>query len=219
VHRSTPPDAGVVLRRIYGYSFERDRLMDTSASLLDSLRDASDEGAWSRLVDLYSPLIRGWLTRRGAAVDDVEDVAQEVLAVVVRRFPEFRRQPQIGAFRAWLRAITVNCLRDHWRRNNKQPTAVGGTDFGVMVQQLEDPHSVLSKLWDREHDEHVTQYLLKQIRPDFAEKTWKAFQRFALDGLSADEVGKELQMTANAVFIAKSRVMAALRDRGRGLID
>lgn len=193
--------------------------MDTSASLLDSLRDASDEGAWSRLVDLYSPLIRGWLTRRGAAVDDVEDVAQEVLAVVVRRFPEFRRQPQIGAFRAWLRAITVNCLRDHWRRNNKQPTAVGGTDFGVMVQQLEDPHSVLSKLWDREHDEHVTQYLLKQIRPDFAEKTWKAFQRFALDGLSADEVGKELQMTANAVFIAKSRVMAALRDRGRGLID
>jgi RNA polymerase sigma-70 factor (ECF subfamily) len=194
-------------------------MMDTSGSFLDSLRDASDEGAWSRLVDLYSPLIRGWLTRRGTAAGDVEDVSQEVLAVVVRRFPEFRRQPQTGAFRAWLRTITVNCLRDHWRRNNKQPTAVGGTDFGVIVQQLEDPHSDLSGLWDREHDEHVTQFLLKQIRPDFAEKTWNAFQRFAIDGLSADEVANELQTTANAVFIAKSRVMAALRERGRGLID
>lgn len=193
--------------------------MDTSASFLESLRDASDEGAWSKLVELYSPLIRGWLARRGAAFGDVEDVSQEVLAVVVRRFPEFRREPQSGAFRAWLRTITVNCLRDHWRRNNKQPLAVGGTDFGEIVQQSEDPHSDLSKLWDREHDEHVTQYLLKQIRPGFSDKTWKAFRRFAIDGLNADEVAKELEMTANAVFIAKSRVMAALRERGRGLID
>jgi RNA polymerase sigma-70 factor (ECF subfamily) len=193
--------------------------MDTSASFLDSLRRASDDGAWSKLVDLYSPLIRGWLKRRGAATGDVDDIAQEVLAVVVRRFPEFRRKPQTGAFRAWLRKITVNCLRDHWRRNNKQPLAVGGTDFGAIVHQLEDPHSDLSKLWDREHDEHVTQYLLKLIRPDFSEKTWKMFQRFAIDGLSADEVANELGTTANAVFIAKSRVMATLRERGQGLID
>jgi RNA polymerase sigma-70 factor (ECF subfamily) len=193
--------------------------MDTSASFLESLRHAPDDDAWSTLVDLYSPLIRGWLKRRGAATSDVDDVAQEVLAVVVRRFPEFRREPRTGAFRTWLRAITANCLRDHWRRGNKQPRAVGGTDFGEIVQQLADSHSDLSKLWDREHDEHVTQYLLKLIRPGFSEKTWQAFQRFAIDGNSADEVARELDMTPNAVFIAKSRVMAALREQGRGLID
>lgn len=193
--------------------------MDTSASFLDSLRHASDDGAWSRLVDLYSPLIRGWLMRRGAAAGDVDDIAQEVLTVVVRRFPEFRREPQTGAFRGWLRKIAQNCLLDHWKRNKNRPLAVGGTDFGDIVRQLADPQSDLSKLWDREHDEHVTQYLLKLIRPDFSEKTWKAFQRFAIDGLSADEVANELGTTANAVFIAKSRVMSALRERGRGLID
>ncbi|MEO8494920.1 MAG: sigma-70 family RNA polymerase sigma factor, partial [Planctomycetota bacterium] len=173
--------------------------MDTSASFLESLRHATEDGAWSKLVDLYSPLIRGWLKRRGAAESDVDDVSQDVLAVVVRRFPEFRRQPQTGSFRAWLRTITLNCLRDHWRRNNHQPRAVGGTDFGVVVDQLEDPHSDLSRLWDREHDEHVTQYLLNLIRPEFSEKTWKVFQRFAIDGLSADEVANELGTTANAV--------------------
>lgn len=193
--------------------------MDTSASFLDSLRQASDNGAWEKLVDLYTPLIRRWLVRHGAATSDVEDISQDVLAVVVRRFPDFRREPQTGAFRSWLRKITVNCLRDHWKRNKKRPVVVGGTDFGQVVQQLEDPHSDLSKLWDSEHDEHVTQYLLKRIRRDFTEKTWRAFQRFAIDGLSADEVAAELEMTANAVFIAKSRVMAALRDQGRGLID
>jgi RNA polymerase sigma-70 factor (ECF subfamily) len=193
--------------------------MDTSASLLDSLRDVSDAAAWNRLVDLYSPLIRGWLRRHGAALGDVDDVVQEVLTVVVRRFPEFRRQPRTGSFRAWLRTITANCLRDHWRRSNKQPAAVGGSDFGEIINQLTDSHSGISKQWDREHDEHVTRYLLERIRPDFSPQTWRAFQRFAMDGLSADQVAAELGMTANAVFIAKSRVMSSLRKQGQGLID
>lgn len=142
-----------------------------------------------------------------------------MLTVVVRRFPKFRLEPRTGAFRSWLRTITANCLRDHWRRNNKQPAGVGGTDFGEIINQLEDPHSGISKLWDREHDQRVTQYLLERIRPDFREQTWLAFQRFAIDGLSADEVGKELGISANAVLIAKSRVMSALRQQGQGLIE
>jgi RNA polymerase sigma-70 factor (ECF subfamily) len=193
--------------------------MDTSASFLDSLRDTSDERAWSRLVELYSPLIRNWLQRNGAAQTDIEDVVQEVMTVVVRRFPEFQRQPRTGAFRAWLRTIAANCLRDQWRRNNRQPKAVGGSDFGETIGQLADPQSGISKLWEREHDEHVTRYLLERIRPDFSEKTWRAFQRFALDGLSADRVAKELGITANAVFIAKSRIMSSLRQQGKGLIE
>lgn len=192
--------------------------MDTSASLLDSLQHSSNEMAWQRLVDLYSPLIRGWLKRFGVDQSDTDDVVQEVLAVVVRRFPEFHRQPHVGAFRGWLRSISANCMRDHWRRKNKQPAAVGGSDFGQMVDQLQDPNSGISKLWDREHDEYVTRYLLDQIRPDFSEKTWQTFVRFAVDGLSADAVAKELKVTPNAVFIAKSRVMARLRQFGQGLL-
>ena len=193
--------------------------METSASLLDSLQQAPNEVAWQRLVDLYSPMMRNWLKRYSAVESDIDDIVQEALTVVVRRFPEFRREPRTGAFRSWLRTITANCLRDYWRRKNRQPPAVGGTEFGVMVDQLQDPGSGLSKLWNQEHDKHVTQYLLQQIKADFTEQTWQAFQRFALDGLSADDVAKELNITPNAVFIAKSRVMASLRRHGDGLID
>ena len=192
--------------------------MDTSASLLDGLRLAPQDEAWRQLVELYSPLIRNWLLRNGAAPGDVDDVAQEVLLVVVRRIGEFRREPRTGAFRNWLRTITVNCLRDHWRGKNKLP-AVGGSDFGEFINQLEDPHSGVSDQWSREHDEHVIRYLLNRIRPRFAVNTWRAFQRFALENASADEVARELDISPNAVFIAKSRVMAMLRRQGRGLID
>ncbi|MDF1745714.1 MAG: hypothetical protein P1V19_18585, partial [Gimesia sp.] len=76
-----------------------------------------------------------------------------------------------------------------------------------------------SKLWDQEYKEQTIHYLLTQIQAQFSEKTRLAFQRFVLDDLSADKVAQELDMSPNAVFIAKSRVMACLREYGQGLID
>ncbi len=193
--------------------------METSASLLDSLRVASNQEAWSRMVELYAPLIRGWLKRQGAASNDVDDIVQEVLTVVLKKIAVFEKQPHTGAFRSWLRSITVNCIRDQWKKQNRQPTAGGGSSFLSTIQQLEDPHSQISQMWNREHDEHVTRYLLNQIRGSFKEQTWRAFERFAIDGLSAGEVANELNMSENAVFIAKSRIMSELRRQGIGLID
>lgn len=195
------------------------RTMDTSLSLLESLRGGADQESWHTLVRIYGPLIRAWLTRHGARPSEIDDVVQEMLLVVVRRIPEFQHASRTGSFRSWLRTIAVNCLRDHWRRLDRQPAAAGGSDFRLVIEQLADPHSSVSQQWDREHDELLTRYLLERVREQVAPKHWQAFQRFVLDGLSADQVARELDMTANAVFIAKSRVMNTLRSLGRGLLD
>ncbi len=194
-------------------------MAETSASLLDQLRAAPDGDAWSKLVDLYTPLIRGWLARQGLARQDADDLTQEVLTVLVRRLPDFERQPRPGAFRRWLRTITVNCLRDHWRRQKGRPRATGASDFQDLLEQLADPDSGLSRQWEQEHDQHVTRRLLEMIRPHFEPSTWEAFRRFALDGESADRVATELGLTVNAVFIAKSRVLSRLRQEAAGLLD
>jgi RNA polymerase sigma-70 factor (ECF subfamily) len=195
-------------------------MSETSASLLDRLRAAPDEESWRRLVDLYTPLVRGWLRRYAQLqAQDADDLVQEVLAVVVRRIPDFHREPRAGAFRRWLRTITVNCLRDFWRSRRHRPVATGDTEFQKMLDELADPESGLSRLWDQEHDQHVTQRLLEMIRPKFEPKTWRAFQRVALDGATPDETAAELGLSVNAVFIAKSRVLARLREEGQGLID
>jgi RNA polymerase sigma factor (sigma-70 family) len=190
----------------------------TSASLLARVRDF-DSTAWSRLVELYTPLIRRWLARVGVQTGHGEDLVQDVLAVVVRRFPEFRHNERTGAFRAWLRAIAVNCARDFWRANRIRAAPVGGTDFGGYLCQLEDNSNPLAEAWDREHDVHVTRQLLEVLRPEFEGKTWDMFRRFVLDGVPAAQVAAELGTTPNAVFIAKSRVLARLRQEADGLID
>jgi RNA polymerase sigma-70 factor (ECF subfamily) len=194
-------------------------MTDTSASLLEILRDRPDEAHWRRLVDLYSPLIRYWLHRHTIAAADTDDLVQEVLTVVIRRIPEFHRRPQTGAFRCWLKTITGNCLRDFWRTKKIRPQATGQTDFDDMLQQLEDPASGLSREWDTEHDRWVTRRLLELLRPEFTEKTWLAFRGTAVEGRSPDDVAATLGITVNAVFIARSRIMARLREEARGLVE
>lgn len=191
----------------------------TSPSLLDRLGTGTDPAAWARLVDLYAPLIRGWLRRHSVTEHEADDLVQEVFTVVLKRLPGFRHNQRVGAFRAWLRAITFNCVRDFWKANRIRPSAPGGSDFGDYLDQLEAPDSPLAQAWDREHDLHVTRRLLEALQPQFEPTTWKAFRRVVLEERPAAQVAEELGLTVNAVFIAKSRVLARLRQEAAGLID
>src|SRR5215831_361796 len=145
---------------------------DTPVSLLERLRLQPDAPSWQRLVDLYTPLIRSWLLRHELQPSDADDLVQEVMSVLVRELPSFQHERRTGAFRRWLRGITVNRLRVFWRGGHGGPRAVGGSDFGQMVAQLEDPDSSLSREWDLEHDRHVARRLLELIEPDFEPVTW-----------------------------------------------
>ncbi len=190
----------------------------TSATLLERLRDARDADAWNRLVELYTPLIRGWAERLNVRGADADDLVQDVMAVVVRRFPEFVHPERPGAFRGWLRAIAANCARTVWKSRKWTPAAPGGSDFGSYLTRLEDPTDDFARAWEREHDLHVTRRLLDRIRADFETSTWELFGRFVLDGLTAEEVAAEYGTTPNAVYIAKSRVLSRLRKEAGGLL-
>jgi len=194
-------------------------MAETSATLLERLNDRSDSGAWRRLVDLYSPLIKAWLRHHGVSASDAEDLTQEVLGVVVREVSRFRHNGRAGAFRTWLRTITSNCLRQSLRSRRLRVQAAGSPDIATVLEQLEDPASDLSRRWDREHDRYVLDRLLELIEPEFEATTWQAFRRQVIDGEPAKAVAAELCMTVNAVLIAKSRVLSHLRREAGGLVD
>jgi RNA polymerase sigma factor (sigma-70 family) len=194
-------------------------MAETSVTLLQRLNDRSDSVAWQRLVDLYAPLIESWLRRQSVSAEDAEDLTQEVLGIVVREVSQFQHNGRVGAFRTWLRTITINCLRQSWRsrRVRSQTTRLPSLDSAL--DQLEDPASDLSRRWDREHDEFVLHRLLDLIEPEFRPATWQAFRRQVLDGAPAEMVAAELGLTINAVLIAKSRVLSHLRRNAEGLVD
>jgi RNA polymerase sigma-70 factor (ECF subfamily) len=186
----------------------------TSISLLDRLRLQPDAASWKRFTDLYAPLLGGWLRRQGVQPQDADDLVQEVLGVVVRELPHFEHNQRPGAFRSWLRTILANRLRAFWRKRHGQPAAAGQE-----LEQLEDPEASLSRLWDQEHDRYILGRLLELIEPEFAPATWQAFRRVTLDEQSPAAVARDLGLSVNAVWLAKSRVLRRLRQESRLLLD
>jgi RNA polymerase sigma-70 factor (ECF subfamily) len=182
----------------------------TSVSLLDRLKAARpDASDWDRLQGIYLPLIRRWLARVPGLGDEADDLAQDVFLVVVRELPRFERRRE-GSFRAWLRRVTVNRARSHWRRRRRRP-AVGLDPAVGFLDRLEAPDGDLAREWDRDHDRHVFERLLAIVQPDFQPTTREAFRRFALDGVPAARVAEELGLTVYAVLQAKSRILKRLR--------
>jgi RNA polymerase sigma-70 factor (ECF subfamily) len=141
-----------------------------------------------------------------------------VLTVLVRKLAQFRHGGQQGSFRAWLRAILVFQVRHFHRRRKGQPQTADPSDETGPLAELENHDSELSRRWDAEHDQQVMARLLEIIKPEFTATTWQAFERSALQERPAAEVGAELGLTANAVWVARSRVMRRLREEARGLL-
>ncbi len=190
----------------------------TSLTLLGHLQSENNNPAWTRFIDIYGPLMSGWLKRRGVPDDVAEDVRQEVLVKVFSEIREFNHNGRTGAFRAWLRMVMMHRLRTIQRRSFR-PGEANATDWSVVADQLEDDNSEMSRQWDAEHDRHLIKRLLELISPEFEEKSMLAFRRVILHGEEASAVADDLGLSLNAVRIAQSRILAALRRVGEGFID
>ncbi len=143
----------------------------TSLSLLERLRERDEsvnrQTDWRRFFDIYEPLLRSWARRKGMEPADADDLVQSVLTVVVRRLADFQHNGRLGAFRNWLKTITFHCVQEFWRARAGSPAGVGGSDVQMLLAELQDPNSPTSRMWDEEHDRHVMQALLQQLRDTF----------------------------------------------------
>ena len=191
----------------------------TSLSLLERAGREGDSQAWRQLAELYTPLLTHWLKRYALQPSDVDDLVQEVLLSVARELPGFQHVGRAGAFRAWLRGILIFRLKHYWRTKQRRPQGRGASEFLRQIQELEDPQSALSRLWDQEHDRYLLERLLETIAARFEAATMESFRRVAIQGEPPDAVARDLGISLNAVVIAKCRVLKELRREARGLLD
>ena len=186
----------------------------TRPSLLVRLRDPRDRPAWEEFADLYAPLIRGYARRRGLQDADAEDLTQEVLRRVAGAMNGQAFDPQRGTFRAWLFAVVRNQVRKAGGRPRPGEVGAGGTDAGDRLADQPAPDDS-DPDWDAEYGRRLFTYAAAQVRADFRPATWEAFWRTAVDGRNGQEVAAELGMTVAAVYLAKGRVMARLKEQVR----
>jgi RNA polymerase sigma-70 factor (ECF subfamily) len=185
----------------------------TSFSLLERLKQPLAEDAWRRFVDLYTPLLFFWARRLGLQEQDAADLVQEVFALLIQKLPAFTYDPQ-GSFRGWLRTVMQNKWRE--RQRGKSHGAVPAEP--ALLDNLASPDPVL-ELSEEEFQQRLTVRAMQLMQAEFEPTTWRACWEHVVGGREAAEVARELGITVNAVYLAKSRVLRRLRQELAGMLD
>jgi len=112
------------------------------SSVVERAREGEDR-ALDQLAEEVVPILLRWCTRLGGPKVDPEDVAHDVLVVMVQKLPTLRDPDRFGA---WLFQITRKQLANHRRKSWARQWLTGffptfsaggaGTDDGVWQAEL-----------------------------------------------------------------------------------
>ncbi len=184
----------------------------TRPTLLLRLRDAQDHGAWTQFVEVYSPLVYRYALKRGLQDADAADVTQEVLRKVSKSIGQWNYDPRNGKFRGWLFTVARSKLADfaNWRR--RMPQGSGDSDVREILENQAEANEE-EAFWEHEYQRRVFQWAAEQLRGQFQSATWDAFWRTAVHNEEAGAVAAALGMSVGAVYVAKSRVLAKLKEK------
>ena len=170
-----------------------------------------DEASWSRFVEVYAPLVYGYLRKRGLQDADAADLTQDTLENVAKAIKHFDYDPQKGSFRGWLFTITRNRLLRFLDQQQRQVTGTGDTLAHQNLQQQPNPNSDPQSDWDRDYQKRLFQWAADAVRGHFQNSTWNAFWQTAVEGKPAADVAQSLDLTPAAVYMAKRRVMKKIQ--------
>lgn len=189
----------------------------TRQSLLDRVRETNAGDSWNEFVQIYDGLILSWLRKQGVSYNDAEDVRQEVMTAVCNEIANFQHNGRKGAFRSWLRIITSNRMQRLWQK--RKARGEESNQLEMLATELEDDRSRLTLTWDQQHDLYLLESFLQQLSERFSPQNIQVFRRVGINQESAQEVADDLGMSIGTVRVAQHRIMQALKELGKGLLE
>jgi RNA polymerase sigma factor (sigma-70 family) len=196
---------------------ERPHSEKTSVKLLEQVgQEPIDQVAWQTFVAYYGPKIRGWCRQGGLQEADADDVAQDVLLRLARALRTFTYDPS-RTFRGWLRMVTQHAVSDFFADRKRRPAAGSGDARVLAVLETAQARDDLLALLNEEFTRVLVSQACDVVRARVEPQTWEAFLLTAYENRPAEEVAAALGMNVTAVFKAKSRVLAFIREEVKRL--
>ena len=176
----------------------------TSITLLERVsRGPADSLAWDEFARCYRPKILQWCRGWGVQEADAEDVAQLVLAKMLKLLRDFRYNPA-GSFRAWLKTVARHVWSD-LRVSHARVVSADSLILSIAAQA--DLEARLEAAYDHE----LLELAIGQVRSKVAPTTWEVFQLTAIEGLPSATVAQRLAMAVGNVYASKYRVQKLLQ--------
>ena len=193
----------------------------TRKSLLARVLEGG-EIPWREFYATYKPLILLCGDDCGLAAEEKEELVQNVMCEIFQKdiigkydpdhVPDdvvFKHDPARGRFRHYLRKIiryqAIRLLRD--RRKKGVPF-----DENATTDEEGCIDAGLDNSWDEEWRRHVLNMTLAELKGRIKPEHYLAFEMYALQNRSVQEVAEFLGLSVAAVYTIKSRCIATLRE-------
>lgn len=184
----------------------------TRTSLVLQLREPGNHVAWLEFSKLYGPVIYGFARKRGLQDADAADMMQDVLRSVSGAIGTLDYDRKRGSFRGWLFTITRNKIFNFLSARKIRPQGSGDTTTNKLLNEQPQAENDGADTWELEYQRRLAAMAMEKIKGEFQEKSWQAFWRTAVEGEGVADVSKSLSMSAGAIYVAKSRVLARLKE-------
>ena len=186
----------------------------TRATLLERMRDWRDRESWKDFFDTYWKLIYGTARKSNLSDYEAQEVVQETLISVSRRFPQFRYNAR-GSFRVWLRRLTKWRVVDQIRKRPRWVPAHGTLDAEESVDviaNLPEPASLVpNEIWEKDWQKTLVEAGLARIRARVKPRTYQLFDFYVNKDWPAEKVAERFGVNTAAVHLAKCRILDMLK--------
>jgi RNA polymerase sigma-70 factor (ECF subfamily) len=176
------------------------------------LRNADDGAAWSEFIENYGSMLYRFVRSRGLQDADAADIVQDVFRRVGAAIGRLDYDKEKGGFRAWLFTITRNRLNSYFESQKRHGRVGNDTAQYEQLQQAVRGTDDMEQAWEYEHMRMLAGKAMMEVETKVEPMTWQAFRMTTVENLNANEAGKRLNMSPGAVYVAKSRVIAKLRE-------
>ena len=180
----------------------------TRTTLLNRL--SHDEAAWTEFFDRYRDAIVDLGYFKGLSDDECADLVQNVMIRFFHKVGDgFEYDPSLARFRTFFSRLIKGCICDLLRRRDRRTVAFSESlefDDGERPDELLD--MAIMEKWRFILREEALLELAQRVD----DRTYQAFELYALEVQPPREVAKLLGMSVGSVYVAKSRCLKILRE-------
>lgn len=188
----------------------------THPSLLERAKRGGDED-WRLLVQVYGPVVYGWIRRCGAQPADAADVMQDTFMAVAKSLERYDADRPDATFRGWLWTIAKNKLRDRQRANAPYIGTGNQLTHDALEQLAYNDDDAIDPLSSLEDDSRAIRWrMIEAMRDSFEPKTWQMFWATTIEGRDAQEVASAIGVSRWTVYKSRARVLQRLQQELKG---
>ena len=192
----------------------------TRETLLQRVREWTDDASWQEFFELYWKLIYSLATQAGLNDSEAEEVVQTTMISVSKRIRTFKYNREAGTFRQWICRQAWWKINDQLRRRQRDQARFGGkverppyaTQTGTgTVARIPDRLDSFEMFVAEDWQQAVQRLALARVRAAVKPKHFQMFDLYVVKKWPIREVARLLQVNPAQIYLAKSRISRMLK--------